>query len=76
MKKILFLVFCISLTSCGLNPNRMNNNFTSNNIPWECVTEFNYKGHDYIKFNEQFGYKGFAGVVHSPECKKCLDKFD
>lgn len=76
MEKILFLIFCVSLISCSNNPNRISNNCTNDNIPWEYVTEFNYKGHDYIKFDEYFGYRGYAGVVHDPECKKCLDKFD
>ena len=75
---ITLLIIAISSVSCthGGNPNRMGNHFTNENIPWEYVTEFNYKGHDYIKFSEGFEYKGYAGVVHNPECKKCLERYE
>lgn len=38
------------------------------------ITEFKYKDHDYIKFENATGRS--AGVVHSPDCKTCLDKFE
>ena len=74
---ITLLIIAISSVSCTHdNPNRMGNHSTNENIPWEYVTEFNYKGHDYIKFSEGFEYKGYAGVVHNPECKKCLEMYE
>lgn len=73
---ITLLIIAISAISCSSNPKRMGNHSTNENIPWEHVTEFNYKGHDYIKFDEWFGYRGYAGVVHNPECKKCLERYE
>jgi len=32
------------------------------------TNEFIYKGHQYIEFGK--------GVVHNPECKKCLEIYD
>lgn len=35
------------------------------------VKEFNYKGHDYIKFEDSYSQYKNSGVVHNPDCKKC-----
>ena len=37
----------------------------------ENVKEFNYKGHDYIKFEDSYSQYKNSGVVHNPDCKKC-----
>ena len=62
---VLFAVVMLMLLSCckGGNKARM------------VAYEFTYKGHTYINFNDrQHAYS--TQVVHSPDCKKCLDMFD
>lgn len=45
---------------------------TDDNV--KCIAEFQYKGHDYLVFKEQLNYG--QGVVHDPDCRKCLSTFD
>ena len=38
------------------------------------IYKFNYEEHSYIYFQSSYGRYSKAGVVHNPECKKCLKK--
>lgn len=43
----------------------------------EATYEVTYKGHDYIIFEGGYGSymsNKCAGVVHNPECRKCLNQ--
>lgn len=73
---IKLLVFCsFILVSCVCetpkNTNTSNGVKTEDtygqNVPYERVYEWTYKGHEYIGFD---GYRRL-GVVHNPDCKKC-----
>lgn len=72
MKKILFLLGIVLLCSCerntsvGVSP--------EGSIPFEFITHFEYKNHQYIKFLDNNGYSSIGGVVHDPDCKYCNKK--
>jgi hypothetical protein len=38
------------------------------------IYKFKYEEHSYIYFQSSYGRYSKAGVVHNPECKKCLKK--
>lgn len=38
------------------------------------VNRFYENGHTYIMFTNKVGYRGYMGVVHDPDCKKCNNK--
>ena len=70
MKKILFLFSIALLCSCVPKSDGSDTIHVKKDIvPFQCVSEFEYKEHSYIKF-------GDVGVVHDPECQYCYDKFD
>ena len=69
IKYILIAVLAIVVSSCTSDPNGKNTEIVKE-IPFSHVLEFKYKGHDYIKFKKY----NHAGVVHSPDCKKCYNK--
>lgn len=66
MKKIIFALTVLMLASC--EPDKLENG----KCPFMYITEFTYKGHEYIDFHEN----NKAGVVHNQECKKCLEAYD
>lgn len=73
MKKLLFL---FSLVLCGCNTNSDGSDtekYKDEKTPCMKIKEFTYKKHSYIYFKN--GYYT-SGVVHDPECKYCLDKYD
>lgn len=80
MKKILFvlLLVCTICTSCGneckVNKSSMNTEkiVLENNRDFR-VTEFTYKGHDYIFMKNDIGRYATAGLVHDPNCE-CFNK--
>lgn len=37
------------------------------------ITEFNYKGHRYIKYHQYAGRSSVAGITHDPDCP-CREK--
>lgn len=42
----------------------------TNYMPFEHANKFTYDGHSYIVFYSHVNmYKGFAGVVHDPDCE-------
>lgn len=38
------------------------------------IYKFKYEEHSYIYFQSSYGRYSKSGVVHNPECKKCLRK--
>jgi hypothetical protein len=38
------------------------------------IYKFKYEEHSYIYFQSSYGSCSKAGVVHNPECEKCLKK--
>ncbi len=32
------------------------------------ITEFNYKGHQYLLYERHSGQGGFGGITHDPDC--------
>lgn len=38
------------------------------------IYKFKYEEHSYIYFQSSYGRYSKAGVVHNPECEKCLKK--
>lgn len=72
MKKILFLLVVVSLYSCeyntsvGISP--------EGSVPFDFITHFEYKNHQYIKFSSSQSSSATGGVVHDPDCKYCNKK--
>lgn len=33
-----------------------------------CMSEFNYKGHRYLKYRGGAGYSSVVGITHDPDC--------
>lgn len=83
MKKFLYLASIIGLLCfTGFNPPSKDNDpsptfgksfaFSSsrlNKLEWGYT--FQYDGHDYLDFGENFTVRS---IVHNPECKKCKAK--
>ena len=71
MKHLLTIAIALIIISCSSNENQVGNTVCHDSIPWRCVDEFKYKGHSYIKFLDApvGSYRGYAGVVHNPECE-------
>lgn len=38
----------------------------------ERITEFNYKGHRYLRYSEWYGKGRVGGITHDPDCP-CLE---
>lgn len=72
MRRILFLAMTLCLVSCWQDDNSKPTRIMEEGLPFNRVTEFKYKKHSYIKFQD--GTLG--GVVHDPECEECYAKFD
>lgn len=73
MKKLLFLFSLVLLCACNTKSDGSDTtNIDEDETPFVYIKEFTYKNHSYIYFKN--GYTG--GVVHDPECKYCLDKYD
>ena len=65
----------ITLFSCGkVTPQPANAEKVDPSIFFDEIYEFNYEEHSYIYFQSSYGRYSKAGVVHNPECKKCLKK--
>lgn len=70
-KPILTLIALLALTLTGCESNK-----TQQQIDAEIaneITEFNYKGHRYIKYYHYSGYSTVAGITHDPDCP-CREK--
>lgn len=80
MKKLLFalLLVCTICTSCdkertvNKSCSNVENIVLDNNKDFK-VTEFTYKGHDYIFMKNGIGRYAVGGLVHDPNCK-CFNK--
>lgn len=68
MKKLKFITFmclvAIIFGSCTPTQEEKNLNTQTN----KKVSEFEYKGHKYIKFEWGVGRYARGGVVHNPDC--------
>ena len=79
MKKILVVILLVLglLASCNCeSPKRempvepVKELTETNYMPLEHANKFTYEGHSYIVFYSHVNmYKGFAGVVHDPDCE-------
>lgn len=67
MKKILFLLSIVLLSSCDVNSNGSDTKETA--VLSAYAETFRYKGHFYINF-------GGKGIVHDPDCQYCYDRYD
>lgn len=68
---LLTLVLFVLNSCCSDDPNNQRDQCTDNH--WSTIKEFQYKGHDYIRFGRFRNDSSTEGVVHNPECKKCQD---
>lgn len=70
-KPTLTLLALLALTLTGCEDNRTQQQLdaeTASNI-----TEFNYKGHRYIKYYDYMGQSSIGGITHDPDCP-CREK--
>lgn len=72
MKKILFLLGIVLL--CGCEHNTSVGISPEGSTPFEFITHFEYKNHQYIKFETNGLDSRIGGVVHDPDCKYCNKK--
>ena len=70
-RKLLIIASLLMLVLSGCHCNREEVKKKKNYYMPENVKEFNYKGHDYIKFEDSYSQYKNSGVVHNPDCKKC-----
>ena len=71
IKITLFALLALTLTGCE-------DNKTQQQIDVEIaseITEFNYKGHRYLKYYHLGGNATVAGITHDPDCP-CREKGD
>lgn len=64
IKITLFALLALTLTGCE-------DNKTQQQIDVEIaseITEFNYKGHRYLKYYHRTGNVTVAGITHDPDC--------
>ena len=76
MKNLLLIALVLFCTSCEDHETEiryLGKENPKDEIPFERITHFEYKGHKYIKFEEMFGNAGVGGVVHDPDCE-CFGK--
>lgn len=75
MKRLLIVLFGLMLLSSCVEPIRESDATRFQNpgtVPFSRAIHFEYKNHEYIKFDENAGKSSVGGVVHNPECKYCL----
>lgn len=71
MKKLLFLLLVI-LSSCDRPVSKATSRSLEKEfVPFRDVVHFEYRNHQYIKFDECSGSCNIGGVVHDPDCKYC-----
>lgn len=68
MKHLSIILCALLLVGCDM-PKRIK---SAEGTPMQEVIEFPYKGHYYIYF---VGLSA-AGVVHDPDCRKCMQAYD
>lgn len=71
MKTIIFLFGILVLCSCENNTNTSIGISSEGSIPFKFITHFEYKNHQYIKFETSGVESAIGGVVHDPDCKYC-----
>ena len=70
-RKLLIIASLLMLVLSGCHCNCEEVQTKKNYYMPENVKEFNYKGHDYIKFEDSYSQYKNSGVVHNPDYKKC-----
>lgn len=79
LKIVTILIICAGiLYSCAKNTEKSVKESTVTNKYdyFGTIEEFEYKGHEYIRFQHSFGRSGTCGVVHNPDCKSCKIYYD
>lgn len=76
IKKFLILTLAtIAIVGCGnVEVPPANEKKVDPVIFFDEIYKFNYEEHSYIYFQSSYGRYSKAGVVHNPECEKCLKK--
>lgn len=76
IKKIFILILAtIAIVGCGKSEvPSANEKKVDPVIFFDEIYKFTYEEHSYIYFQSSYGRYSKAGVVHNPECKKCLKK--
>jgi hypothetical protein len=65
MKHILMLAAAILFVSCDKGTKII----IRNDVPFDKVEHFSYRGHKYIKFSKYEDWQnGICGIVHDPNC--------
>lgn len=65
-KPTLTLLALLALTLTGCSP-KSDSDFAGH------ITEFNYKGHRYLRYYESYGNGAVGGITHNPDCP-CREK--
>lgn len=76
MKKLtltLLALLALTLTGCEYNrtPEQKQQEIDANIASH--ITEFNYKGHHYLKYDDDNGKWSVGGITHDPDCP-CREK--
>lgn len=76
IKKIFILTLAtIAIVGCGnVEVPPANEKKVDPVIFFDEIYKFKYEEHSYIYFQSSYGRYSKAGVVHNPECEKCLKK--
>ena len=70
MKKLLLTTALIlGLASCETEGTRIDDYRDKESLPFNHIKHFEYKGHDYIFFENGVADNTRGGVVHDPECR-------
>lgn len=70
-KPTLTLLALLALTLTGCEDNRTQTEIDADIASH--ITEFNYKGHRYLKYYHRAGNATVAGITHDPDCP-CREK--
>lgn len=64
MKKLIFIIlFVLTLVGCAdKTPEQINDEIVSD------ITEFEYKGHKYLLYDNKYGNCSIGGITHDPDC--------
>lgn len=64
MRKFIFIIlFALTLVGCvKKTPEQINNEIVSG------ITEFEYKGHKYLLYDDKCGKYSIGGITHDPDC--------
>lgn len=78
MIKKIFILTLATIATVGCETNyevpQANEKKVDPVIFFDEIYKFKYEEHSYIYFQSSYGRYSKAGVVHNPECEKCLKK--